>query len=100
MACSTVIVERLLGDLQDIGQRIIIEPAEGLLIARFGRAQDWPEFDARGMVRLVAEANALPISGEPALTAAVEPSQSPSLGDGSCPVSVYRCRLLRIKTVP
>ena len=27
----------------------------------------------------------MPTSGEPLLAAAVEPSQSPSLGDGSCP---------------
>jgi CubicO group peptidase (beta-lactamase class C family) len=40
-----------------LGQRVIIAPAERLVIIRFGRSMDFPEFDAKGMVRLTAEAN-------------------------------------------
>jgi CubicO group peptidase (beta-lactamase class C family) len=42
-----------------LGQRIVIAPAERLVVVRFGRAQDWPDFDIRGLIRLVAEVNAL-----------------------------------------
>jgi CubicO group peptidase (beta-lactamase class C family) len=41
-----------------LGQRIVIEPAEHLVILRFGRSQDWPGFDGRGLIRLVADVNA------------------------------------------
>jgi CubicO group peptidase (beta-lactamase class C family) len=41
-----------------LGQRILIAPAERLVVVRFGRSQDFPTFDIEGLMRLVAEANA------------------------------------------
>jgi CubicO group peptidase (beta-lactamase class C family) len=39
------------------GQRIVIAPAERLVVVRLGRSQDWETFDMRGLIRLVAEVN-------------------------------------------
>ena len=41
-----------------LGQRIVIAPAERLVVARFGRSLDFPTFDIQGAMRLVADANA------------------------------------------
>jgi hypothetical protein len=41
-----------------LGQRIVIAPAERLVVVRFGRSQDFVTFDMPGLIRLVAEANA------------------------------------------
>jgi CubicO group peptidase (beta-lactamase class C family) len=41
-----------------LGQRIVIAPAERLVVVRFGRSQDFPTFDIQGLMRLVADANA------------------------------------------
>ena len=38
-----------------MGQRVIIVPSHGLVIARLGRTADWPDFDIRGTGRLVRE---------------------------------------------
>ena len=38
-----------------MGQRIVIVPSEGLVIARLGRTADWPDFDIVGTGRLVRE---------------------------------------------
>lgn len=40
------------------GPRIVIAPAERLVVVRLGRSQDWATFDIRGLIRLVADANA------------------------------------------
>jgi hypothetical protein len=40
------------------GQRIVVAPAQQLVVVRLGRSQDWATFDIRGLIRLVAEANA------------------------------------------
>jgi CubicO group peptidase (beta-lactamase class C family) len=42
-----------------LGQRILIAPAEQLVIIRFGRSQDWPSFDVKGIERLTARVNAI-----------------------------------------
>ena len=47
-----------------MGQRVVIVPSEGLVIARLGRTADWPDFDIRGTGRLVREAVAA-LSGRP-----------------------------------
>ncbi len=39
------------------GQRVVIAPAEHLVVARLGRSEDWDTFDIRGLMRLVADAN-------------------------------------------
>src|SRR5579872_3069798 len=41
-----------------LGQRIVIEPKEQLVIVRFERSEDWPNFDAQGILRLVADVHA------------------------------------------
>jgi CubicO group peptidase (beta-lactamase class C family) len=41
-----------------LGQRIVIAPAERLVVVRFGRSLDFPTFDIQGLMRLVADANA------------------------------------------
>jgi CubicO group peptidase (beta-lactamase class C family) len=41
-----------------LGQRIVIAPAERLVVVRFGRSLDFPTFDIQGVMRLVADANA------------------------------------------
>jgi CubicO group peptidase (beta-lactamase class C family) len=41
-----------------LGQRIVIAPAERLVLVRFGRSMDFPRFDIQGAMRLVADANA------------------------------------------
>ena len=41
-----------------LGQRIVIAPAERLVVVRFGRSMSFPTFDIQGAMRLVAEANA------------------------------------------
>jgi CubicO group peptidase (beta-lactamase class C family) len=46
------------------GQRIVIAPAERLVVVRLGRSQDWETFDIRGLIRLVADANAA-VNGPP-----------------------------------
>ena len=38
------------------GQRLVIAPAERLVVVRLGRTPDWDAFDKRAMVRLVADA--------------------------------------------
>jgi len=38
-----------------MGQRVIIVPSEGIVIARLGRTADWPDFDILGTGRLVRE---------------------------------------------
>ncbi len=38
-----------------MGQRIVVIPSEGLVIARLGRTADWPDFDIRGTGRLTRE---------------------------------------------
>ena len=38
-----------------MGQRVIIAPSQGIVIARLGRTADWPDFDIRGTGRLVRE---------------------------------------------
>jgi CubicO group peptidase (beta-lactamase class C family) len=40
------------------GQRLVIAPAERLVVVRLGRTPDWDAFDKRAMVRLAAEAKA------------------------------------------
>ena len=40
------------------GQRVLVAPAERLVVVRLGRSQDWATFDIRGFIRLVADANA------------------------------------------
>ena len=37
------------------GQRIVIAPADRLVVVRLGRSQDWETFDIRALIRLVAE---------------------------------------------
>jgi CubicO group peptidase (beta-lactamase class C family) len=39
------------------GQRVLVAPAERLVVVRLGRSQDWATFDIRGFIRLVADAN-------------------------------------------
>lgn len=46
------------------GQRVVIAPAERLVVVRLGRSQDWKTFDIGGLIRLVAEANAA-LNGPP-----------------------------------
>jgi CubicO group peptidase (beta-lactamase class C family) len=58
-----------------LGQRIVIAPAERLVIIRFGRSMDFPDFDIQGLVRLTAEANQA-LNGAP-----IPPSASPIGGD-------------------
>ena len=41
-----------------LGQRIVIAPAERLVVVRFGRSMNFPTFDIQGAMRLVADANA------------------------------------------
>ncbi len=41
-----------------LGQRIVIAPAERLVIVRFERSQDRPPSDIQGLVRLVTDVNA------------------------------------------
>ena len=41
-----------------LGQRIVIAPAERLVVVRFGRSQDFATFDMQGLMRLVADATA------------------------------------------
>jgi CubicO group peptidase (beta-lactamase class C family) len=41
-----------------LGQSILIAPTEHLVVVRFGRSQDWPTFDIRGLARLVANVTA------------------------------------------
>lgn len=48
------------------GQRIVIAPAERLVIVRLGRSPDWQTFDIRGLTTLVADAN-LALNGPPRL---------------------------------
>jgi len=54
-----------------MGQRVVIAPSQGLVIARLGRTADWPDFDIRGTGRLVREAVAA-LSGAPGSPAAAE----------------------------
>jgi CubicO group peptidase (beta-lactamase class C family) len=46
------------------GQRIVVAPAERLVVVRLGRSQDWETFDIRGLIRLVADVNAA-VNGSP-----------------------------------
>lgn len=39
-----------------MGQRVVVIPSEGVVIARLGRTADWPDFDIRGTGRLAQEA--------------------------------------------
>ena len=45
-------------------QRIVIAPAERLVVVRLGRSQDWETFDIRGVMQIVADAN-LALNGPP-----------------------------------
>lgn len=38
-----------------LGQRVVIIPSKRLVITRFGPAQDWPDFDIKGLTRLARE---------------------------------------------
>ena len=38
-----------------MGQRVIIAPSHGIVIARLGRTADWPDFDIGGAARLLRE---------------------------------------------
>ncbi|MDE2362086.1 MAG: serine hydrolase [Hyphomicrobiales bacterium] len=38
-----------------MGQRLVVIPSEGIVIARLGRTADWPDFDIVGTGRLVRE---------------------------------------------
>lgn len=44
----------------NFGQRIVIIPSQRLVIARFGATIDPPDFDIRGLIRLVADVIAAP----------------------------------------
>lgn len=38
-----------------MGQRVVVIPSEGVVVARLGRTADWPDFDIRGTGRLARE---------------------------------------------
>ena len=38
-----------------LGQRVVIIPSQRLVIIRFGPAQQWPDFDIEGLLRLVRD---------------------------------------------